>query len=90
MESTSTVVWVTLESVPPAHSQADFKQQVARASSEISNLDCKQDPLDEVGRVLLLNVSHLLLNLLHRDLAREDSHDLDEKWLRENQGARGD
>ena len=31
------------------------------------------DPLDEVCRVLVLNILHLLLNLLHRDLATEDS-----------------
>ena len=79
-----------LESVLLACSQADFKQWIAQALSEIFNLDYKQDPLNKVGQVLLLNILHLLLNLLHPDLAREDSHDLDEKWLCENQGARGD
>lgn len=41
---------------------------------------CRQhvvrDPLHEVRRVLVLHVLHLLLNLLHRDLATEDGSDL--------------
>src|SRR6266404_3808849 len=32
-----------------------------------------RNPLDKVRRVLVLNVLHLLLNLLHRHLATEDS-----------------
>lgn len=37
----------------------------------VSRLDVVGDPLDEVGRVLGLDVLHLLLDLLHRDLASE-------------------
>lgn len=42
-------------------------------------LSCKhvvRDPLDEVGRVLVLDVLHLLFDLLHGDLATENGGDL--------------
>lgn len=45
----------------------------------LSGEDVVGDPLDEVGRVLALDVLHLLLDLLHGDLATEDGGDL--KWF---------
>ena len=41
----------------------------------LSGEDVVGDPLDEVRRVLVLNVLHLLLDLLHGDAATEDSSD---------------
>jgi hypothetical protein len=38
--------------------------------------DIVGDPLDEICRVLALDVLHLLLDLLHRYLATEDGSDL--------------
>ena len=38
--------------------------------------DVVRDPLDKVGRVLVLDVLHLLLNFLHGDLATEDGGNL--------------
>lgn len=37
-----------------------------------SGLDVVGDPLDKVGLVLVLDVAHLVLNLLHGDLTTED------------------
>ena len=41
----------------------------------LARLDVVRDPLDEVGRVLGLDVVHLLLDLLHRHLATEHGGD---------------
>ena len=38
-------------------------------------LDVVRDPLDEVGRVLVLDVHHLLVDLLHGHSASEDCGD---------------
>ena len=46
-----------------------------RSNITLSGEDVVRDPLDEVRRVLVLDVLHLLLDLLHRDLATEDSRD---------------
>lgn len=43
----------------------------------LSGEDIVGNPLHEVCRVLVLNVLHLLLNLLHRHLSTEDSGNLD-------------
>lgn len=37
-----------------------------------SGLNVVGDPLDEIAAVLVLNIAHLILNLLHADLATED------------------
>lgn len=42
----------------------------------LSAEDIVGDPLDEVGRVFVLDVLHLLLDFLHRHLATEDSGNL--------------
>jgi hypothetical protein len=42
----------------------------------VSGLDVVRDPLDKVGRVLGLDVLHLLLDLFHGDLASEVGGDL--------------
>ena len=47
----------------------------ARRDVALGSKDVVRDPLNEVRRVLVLDVLHLLLNLLHRDLATEDSRD---------------
>lgn len=44
----------------------------------LSGEDVVGNPLDEVGGVFVLDDLHLLLNLLHRDLATEYSGDLAE------------
>lgn len=46
--------------------------QAARRDGAERRLDVVGDPLDEVGRVLVLDVAHLVLDLLHRDFATED------------------
>ena len=40
-----------------------------------SRLDVVRDPLDEVGRVLVLDVEHLLVDLLHRHATAENGGD---------------
>lgn len=45
--------------------------QAARRNGAESGLDVVGDPLNEVGRVLVLDVAHLVLNLLHGDLTTE-------------------
>lgn len=47
-----------------------------RRNVTLSSQDIVGDPFYEVGRVLVLNILHLLLNLLHRDAATEDSGNL--------------
>lgn len=46
--------------------------QVAGRNLAQSGLDVVGNPLDEVGLVLVLDVAHLVLNLLHGDLTTED------------------
>ena len=36
-----------------------------------SRFDVARDPLHEVGTVLILNIQHLFINFLHRELASE-------------------
>lgn len=48
----------------------------ARSNVALSGQDVVGDPLDEVGRVLILDVLHLLLDLFHRDFTTEDSSNL--------------
>ena len=42
----------------------------------LSSQDIVGDPFDEVRRVLVLHILHLLFNLLHGDAATEDSSNL--------------
>lgn len=37
-----------------------------------SRLDIVEDPLDEVGVVLVLDIAHLVLDFFHRDFSAED------------------
>lgn len=46
--------------------------KAARRDRTKSSLDIVGDPLHEVRGVLVLNIAHLVLDLLHRDLATED------------------
>lgn len=46
--------------------------EVAGRNRAESGLDVVGDPLDEVGLVLVLDVAHLVLDLLHGDLTAED------------------
>lgn len=46
--------------------------EVAGRNRAESGLDVVGDPLDEVGLVLVLDIAHLVLDLLHRDLTAED------------------
>lgn len=47
--------------------------EATRGHGAEGGLDVVGDPLDEVGRVLVLDVAHLVLNLLHGDLTAEVS-----------------
>ncbi len=49
--------------------------QAARRNVADGGLDVVWDPLDEVGRVLVLDVHHLLVDLLHGHAAAEDGSD---------------
>lgn len=46
--------------------------EVPRGNRAQGGLHVVRNPLDEVGRVLVLDVAHLVLNLLHRHLTTED------------------
>ena len=46
--------------------------ETARRDVAHGRLDVVGDPLDEVGRVLVLDVEHLLVDLLHRHASAED------------------
>lgn len=46
--------------------------EAARGDRAKSGLDVVGDPLNEVRRVLVLDVAHLVLDLLHGDLTTED------------------
>jgi hypothetical protein len=50
--------------------------QSSRRDVALSGQDVVRDPLDEVGRVLVLNVLHLLFDLFHGNFAAEDGGDL--------------
>jgi len=49
--------------------------QTTRRNVALSGQHVVGNPLDEVGRVLVLDVLHLLLDVLHGDLATEDGGD---------------
>ena len=55
--------------------ERDGHLEVTRRDVTLRGKDVVRDPLDEVRRVLVLDVLHLLLDLLHGDLATEDSRD---------------
>lgn len=57
--------------------EGDGHAQAAGRDVTLRREDVVRDPLDEVGRVLVLDVLHLLLNLLHRDLATEHGGNLE-------------
>jgi len=57
--------------------EGDRHLETARSDVALSGEDVVRDPLDKVCRVLALDHLHLLLDLLHSDLATEDSSDLD-------------
>ena len=56
-----------------SHLQATRRDVTLRSENVVRN------PLNEVGRVLVLNVLHLLFNFLHRNFATENSSDLSKK-----------
>ena len=56
--------------------ESDSHLAAPRGDVTLSGEDVVGNPLDEVGRVLVLDVLHLLLDLLHRNLATEDGGDL--------------
>jgi len=47
--------------------------QATRRDGAERGLNVVGDPLDEIGLILVLNVAHLVFNLLHADFATEDS-----------------
>ena len=49
--------------------------ETARRNVTDGSLDVVRDPLDEVGRVLVLDVEHLLVDFLHRHAAAENCGD---------------
>jgi hypothetical protein len=50
--------------------------ETARSDVALGSEDVVRDPLDKVGRVLVLHELHLLFDILHRDLATEDGSHL--------------
>lgn len=46
---------------------------IARSDITVSSLNVVRDPLDEVGRVLLLNRHHAVLNFPHGNFTTEES-----------------
>ena len=52
--------------------ERDGHLEATRRDVTLRGEDVVRDPLDEVRRVLVLDVLHLLLDLLHRDLSTED------------------
>ena len=59
--------------------ECDGHLETARRNVTLRGLDVVGNPFDEVCRVLVLDVLHLLLDLLHGDLATEDGRDLKAK-----------
>ena len=57
--------------------EGDGHAQAAGRDVTLRREDVVRDPLDEVGGVLVLDVLHLLLNLLHGDLATEHGSNLE-------------
>jgi hypothetical protein len=57
--------------------ERDRHLETARSDVALGSEDVVRDPLDKVGRVLVLDHLHLLLDLLHRNLATEDSSNLE-------------
>ena len=55
--------------------EGDSHLQAARRDVALRRQDVVRDPLDEVSRVLVLDVLHLLLDLLHADFTTEDGSD---------------
>jgi len=55
--------------------EGDGHLEAAGRDVTLSGQHIVGDPLDEVGRVLVLDILHLLLDILHGDLATEHSGD---------------
>jgi len=51
--------------------ESDRHLEATRRNITLCGEDIVGDPLDEIGRVLALNVLYLLLDFLHRDLTTE-------------------
>jgi len=80
LEHRSELVRHTLEQLLDGSRVADKGDrhlETARSDVALSSEDIVRDPFDKVGRVLVLDHLHLLLDLLHSDLATEDGSDLD-------------
>ncbi len=56
--------------------ERDSHLQAARGNVTLGRLNIVGNPLDKVGRVLVLDVLHLLFDLLHGDFATENGGDL--------------
>ncbi len=52
--------------------EGDRHFETTRGDIALGSEDIVGDPLDKVGRVLVLHELHLLFDFLHRDLATED------------------
>jgi len=57
--------------------ESDGHLQTAGSDVTLGGLDIVGNPFHEIGRVLALNILHLLLNFLHGNFATEDGRDLD-------------
>ena len=56
--------------------ESDSHLETTRGNVALSSQHVVGDPFNEVSRVLVLDVLHLLLDILHGDLATEDGGDL--------------
>ena len=56
--------------------EGDGHLEPTRRNVALSGEHVVGDPFNEVSRVLVLNILHLFLNLLHGDLTTEDGSDL--------------
>ena len=56
--------------------EGDRHLETTRGDVALSGEDVVRDPLDKVGRVLVLHELHLLFDFLHRDFATEDGSHL--------------
>ena len=56
--------------------EGDCHLETARSNVALSSENVIRNPLDKVGRILVLDHLHLLLDFLHSDPATEDGSDL--------------
>ena len=79
LEHSSELIAHTLEQLLDSSRVAEERHghlETAGRDVTLRGEDVVRDPLDEVRRVLVLHVLHLLFDLLHRHLSTEDCRNL--------------